>query len=243
MSDHLREPGHLPSRQPGGRRLPRQRRGITPQMVGRYPDFDVLSPSIIRHWDEATRKVVVSRTKLDPSFGFFSAQEVPTLRAFCDTVTEQIEEPRVPVAEMIDHKLAEGKLDGFRYATMPDDRDTWHRSLAGLDWTARERYGREDFPDLPWDARRAVVDALQRGLLTDGPWKELDPGRTFSVLMRAVVSEFYSHPWAWNEIGFAGPAYPRGFMRFGPLSTEEPYETPDRVNLDVVRDVEVRGLP
>ncbi len=33
--------------------------------------------------------------------------------------------------------------------------------------------------------------------------------------MRAVLSEFYSHPWAWNEIGYGGPAYPRGYMRLG----------------------------
>ena len=34
-------------------------------------------------------------------------------------------------------------------------------------------------------------------------------------VMRAVLSAFYSHPWAWNEIGFGGPAYPRGYARFG----------------------------
>ena len=33
--------------------------------------------------------------------------------------------------------------------------------------------------------------------------------------MRAVLSAFYSHPWAWNEIGFGGPAYPRGYARLG----------------------------
>jgi len=24
---------------------------------------------------------------------------------------------------------------------------------------------------------------------------------------------YYSHPWAWDEIGFGGPAYPRAYMR------------------------------
>ena len=67
--------------------------------------------------------------------------------------------------------------------------------------------------------------------------------RTFSVLMRGVLSELYSHPWAWNEIGFGGPAYPRGFMRFGDLSTEEPFESSDRVGIDPVRDTEARDLP
>jgi hypothetical protein len=158
-------------------------------------------------------------------------------------VLEQTKEPRVPVDEMLDAKLAEGKLDGFRYATMPDDREAWRRALAGLDWTAQSRYGAADFPALDGDAQRAVVRDLQRGLLRGGPWDGLDPKRTFSVLMRGVVSEFYSHPWTWSEIGFGGPAYPRGFMRFGKLSTEEPYETADDVDVDPVRDVEARGLP
>ena len=33
--------------------------------------------------------------------------------------------------------------------------------------------------------------------------------------MRDLRRQFYAHPWAWNEIGFGGPAYPRGYARFG----------------------------
>ncbi len=33
--------------------------------------------------------------------------------------------------------------------------------------------------------------------------------------MRSVLAAYYSHPWAWNEIGFGGPAYPRGYARLG----------------------------
>ena len=47
-------------------------------------------------------------------------------------------EPRVPVVEMVDEKLAAGRLDGYQYADMPDDRDTWRLVLAGLDEVARE---------------------------------------------------------------------------------------------------------
>jgi hypothetical protein len=39
--------------------------------------------------------------------------------------------------------------------------------------------------------------------------------------MRAVLSSFYSHPWAWNEIGFGGPAYPRGYARMGAGQRED----------------------
>ena len=48
MGSDFRRADHLPKRRAGGRpdddpyELPRQRRGRTPQMHGRYPDFDVL---------------------------------------------------------------------------------------------------------------------------------------------------------------------------------------------------------
>ena len=38
---------------------------------------------------------------------------------------------------------------------------------------------------------------------------------------------FYSHPAAWNEIGFAGPAYPRGYKNLG-VDRREPFEVPTR---------------
>ena len=39
--------------------LPHQRRGTSPQMRGRYPDYDVLAEA--QHWDEPTRAVVLAR--------------------------------------------------------------------------------------------------------------------------------------------------------------------------------------
>jgi hypothetical protein len=59
--------------------------------------------------------------------------------------------------------------------------------------------------------------------------------------MRTVVAVFYAHPWAWNEIGFGGPAYPRGYIRLG-IGHREPWEAPPEFELDPVRDVEERGL-
>jgi hypothetical protein len=62
--------------------------------------------------------------------------------------------------------------------------------------------------------------------------------------MRYVVQAFYSHPWAWNEIGFGGPAYPRGYAAFGSphLGEREPWEGVESVHYDPVRDAEKWGL-
>ncbi|MEJ7569750.1 MAG: hypothetical protein WKF41_15980, partial [Gaiellaceae bacterium] len=88
MSPDFRDAGHLPKQ--AGRNqmdpdeLPRQRRGTTPQMHGRYPDFDVLA--FTRHWDEQTRTLILNRVSSPPPRRFFNDAEAETLTAFCDTV-------------------------------------------------------------------------------------------------------------------------------------------------------------
>ncbi len=234
----MRDPGHLPKLRPGNQPphpswLPRQQRGTTPQMIGRYPDFDVFDA--VDTWDHATRKVVEERMALSGPLRFFTPEEEPTLRALCDTTLAQDEEPRVSVAEFIDDKLAAGRMDGYQYADMPDDRDTWRIVLRGLDEVARTRYGKDDFAAAEQDTRDAIVDQLAQGKLSGGAWDDVNVSRAWSVCMRMILSGMYSHPWAWNEIGFGGPAYPRGFMRLGPLSTLEPFEKPGAVSADPVR--------
>ena len=50
--------------------------------------------------------------------------------------------------------------------------------------------------------------------------------RLWSVWMRYACAAFYSHPDAWSEIGFGGPAYPRGYKN-AELDAREPWEVPD----------------
>ncbi|ORV07896.1 hypothetical protein AWB95_21015 [Mycobacterium celatum] len=231
---------HLPNLRPDGKPLhpswlPRQRRGKTPQMIGRYPDYDVLST--IESWDEATRKVVLARLEEPGPLRFFDATAEPTLRAFCDTVLAQDGEPRIPVAEFVDAKLADGRLDGFQYDDMPDDRDTWRLVLSGLDEAARDA-GAESFAAADAKTREAIVQRFADAELSGGSWEKINVSRAWSVVMRGALSAFYSHPWSWNEIGFGGPAYPHGFMRLGGVGIREPYETPGATSEDPVETVE-----
>lgn len=231
---------HLPNRRPDRQAphpswLPRQRRGVTPQMIGRYPDYDVFSAR--ETWDPATAAVVDERMshKSGDPLRFFSEAQAPTLRAFCDTCMAQDEDPRVPVAELVDQKLADGRLDGYQYADMPDDRETWQLVLTALDEVASARYGTPVFAALDDDAKVAIVDQFAHGTLTSPTLARLNTKRAWSVCMRMILSAFYAHPWAWNEIGYGGPAYPRGYMRLGPLGVREPHEKPGATAEDPVR--------
>ena len=192
--------------------LPRQRNGITPQMVGRYPDFNVLDEA--DHWDEVTRRVVLERVEHVPAVRFFTRPETVTLGVFCDVVMAQDREPKIPVLQMVDAKMFSGAREGYRYAELPDDGETWRRVAAGLDAAARQ-HGATGFAEATHEVRHEVVRAFADGSLHGEVWDQLQPRRAWSVVMRDVLSAFYSHPWAWNEIGFGGPAYPRGYARLG----------------------------
>ena len=181
-------------------------------MIGRYPDYDVLSAADT--WDAATRKVVLARLEPTRPLRFFTAAEEPTLRAFCDTVLAQDADPRVPVPEMVDAKLADGEFDGYQYADMPDDRETWRMVLAGLDEAARTA-GADSFAAADAEDAGTSSGEFAKAQLDGGAWEKLNVKRAWSVVMRGALGAFYSHPWAWNEIGFGGPAYPRGYMRLG----------------------------
>ena len=105
------------------------------------------------------------------------------------------------------------------------------------DHPAHRRFG-PPFAGCSPAEREAIVDDLAHARLSSGPWEQVNPGRAWSVVMRAALAAFYSHPWAWNEIGFGGPAYPRGFLRLGGpgAAGREPFETPGAFDADPVRE-------
>jgi hypothetical protein len=237
------EPHHLPKLRSGRDpadpyQLPRQRHGLTPQMHGRYPDFNCLAEA--DHWDEATRKVVMSRVEQVPERRFFSEPEFATLSVFCDDVMAQDSDPRIPVLRYVDEKLCAGKLDGYQYADMPDDRDTWRLVARGLD-EAVGLAGHDSYAVAPEELREQTIDAFSEGKLAGGAWQELNVTHAFKVVTRAILSAFYAHPWAWNEIGFGGPAYPRGYARLG-VGLTEAWEGEEALDVDPVADVKERGL-
>jgi Gluconate 2-dehydrogenase subunit 3 len=224
--------------------LPRQRRGVTPGMVGRYPDYDVLEQT--DHWDDVTRELVLARVREVPPLRFFDEREAATLGALLDHLTGQVgEEPKIPVLAYVDEKLFDGSLDGYQYFDMPDDREAWRIVARGFDEEAR-KLGVESFALLSDHDQNELCHRFAKGELYGGEWAKLNVSRAFSLVMRQACAQFYAHPWAWNEIGFGGPAYPRGYSRFGSPhlrnGDDEAWEAQEAYELDPVQDVRVREL-
>ena len=194
----------------------------------RFPGFDPLSQ--IRHWDRVTAEAVTSRTGKPPAIEFFTAEEEACAAPLLDLLLDQRDEPRVPVLQMIDARLAAGQTDGWRYEDMPEDGQAWRDTLSYLDRDAAERCG-TTFARAPQADRAALVQAVQDA----ERWHGLPAKHVWSLWTRYACTAFYSHPAAWAEIGFPGPAYPRGYKNAG-VDKLEPFEVRDaRPAIDPVR--------
>jgi len=211
-------------------RSPAQR-GVTPQGRGRFPGFDSLGQS--QGWDDVTAGVVLARLAPVADRAFFTRDEIAAATALLDRLLGQDEEPRVPVVGMVDVRLAQGETDGWHYDDLPPDGETWRRSLAGLDADARGLHA-AGFAALAVREQAGLVQAVHdRGEEADPRWHGLHAAHLWSLWTRYACAAFYSHPWAWNEIGFGGPAYPRGYKNLG-LDARERWEVADSEAADPV---------
>ena len=62
-------------------------------------------------------------------------------------------------------------------------------------------------------------------------WHGLNAAHVWSLWTRYACTAFYAHPSAWNEIGFPGPAYPRGYKNPG-VDARESFEVADVIPSD-----------
>lgn len=205
-------------------------RPITPQGRGRFDGFDVMQE--IDRWDAVTRKVVLSRLAPGTELKFFNCAEAATASVLLDLLLAQDREPRIPVLALIDARLAAGETDGWHYDDVPEDGEAWRQTLSHLDTDAMTAHG-QAFIELSAQQQATLV----QGVYDADRWHGLPAKQVWSLWTRYACTAFYSHPWAWNEIGFGGPAYPRGYKNLR-VGGREGWEVADRDPDDPVRFAE-----
>jgi Gluconate 2-dehydrogenase subunit 3 len=189
---------------------------------GRYPGFDVTAQA--RHWDPVTAGVVLDRLRIPQKLEFFTPAEQAAAIALCDQLLGQDgASDRIPVDVLVDTRLARAQTDGWRYEDMPEDAQAWRDTLRYLDEDAQQSFGREFARCEPAD-QRTMIQSVQD--LGTGSWHGLNAAHVWSLWTRYACTAFYSHPLLWNEIGFPGPAYPRGYKNAG-VGRREPFEVRD----------------
>jgi hypothetical protein len=184
-------------------------------MSPRYPGYDVMAKRDTPSWNEQTREVIDARVAMDPErHAFLDDHEFGVLKAISARIVPQpSERPPQPVAAMVDEKLATNSLNGYRRAQLPPQREAWRRGLAAIDDEAQRRHG-AGFAQLSARDQDELLSRLQNGDAVSPLWVGLPADLFFKVhVLNDIVSAYYALPCAWNEIGFGGPASPRGYVR------------------------------
>jgi hypothetical protein len=216
---------------------------------GYYTGYSTLAQK--KNWEEATRKVVTERVEKAPPIRFFSQEEAALLGAVIDRVIPQddrAEARTIPTLSILDERLYKNSLNGFRYEDMPPDQEAYKLAITAIEEMAQARF-RESFPDLTVHRQELILKSLHAGKPDPGHpvWQRMPVHRFWGMLMEDCVTAYYSHPWAWDEIGFGGPAYPRGYMRLE-NGLPEPWEKDEQryewsAPVDSLSELEEEGAP
>lgn len=199
---------------------------------GRFPGYDVLAKRNTPSWNQKTREVIDKRLAVPREPRFFTAEEYMTVEAIAARMVPQPGPALIPVAALVDEKLHHDKGDGYRQAGMPRQRDAWRQGVQALDAEARQAHGAE-FRALGAAEQDGLLKDMQAGKLKHEAWGGMEPKTFFKQRMgHDLVHAYYSHPAAWNRIGWGGPASPRGYVRTG-YDERDPWEAAEVKDGDV----------
>jgi hypothetical protein len=197
---------------------------------GYYPGFSTLGQQ--KFWDAATREKILHRVKMDPPIRFFTPEEHRLMEMLAAHILPQDDRDparRIPIVPRIDERLHKGRTPGYRFASMPPDGEAYRLGFKAIEQIARKSY-ECSFHELPWKKQGELLKSIHDGKPKDGAaeiWEKMPIHRYWTLLVQDCVEVYYSHPWAWDEIGFGGPAYPRAYMRLE-HGEPEPWEVEER---------------
>jgi hypothetical protein len=196
---------------------------------GYYPNLNILSQQ--KFWDAKTREVILDRVQNVPLIRFFTTDEADLLVIICEHIIPQSDRDaahRIPIVPWIDKRLFENRHDGYRFADMPPDREAYRLGFQAIQQIAHHLHGCS-FEELLSLEQDRILKTLHdcKPAAADKIWKRIPVHRFWAMLVQDCIEAYYAHPWAWDEIGFGGPAYPRAYMRLE-NGLAEPWESDER---------------
>lgn len=196
---------------------------------GYYPGFSTLKQQ--PYWDSTTSELVRKRMQPPGPLRFFTPAEAQTMLAVVARILPQEDrtaDRRIPILPPIDERLAANRIDGYRYADMPSDQEAYRIAARAFEQMALELHN-ASFHTLPILAQEAILQSVHdaKPKAAKELWSQMNIERFWAALVTDCCTAYYAHPWAWDEIGFGGPAYPRGYMRLEE-GEPEPWEVDEQ---------------
>lgn len=180
-----------------------------------YSAYDVMKES--KEWDAHTRSIVNARLVREHAYGYLTSVEAETLRAWCSLL---MDDPRGEIIQYvinhIDQVLSENKGEGQRKVGTPPIRMLLRQGLKAIDETGWFANSQPFFQLDETNQRNIMLQINNDNYPSTKNWEGIPQKILFQKLLQLSVEAYYAHPLIWSEIGFGGPAYPRGYTLNSP---------------------------
>lgn len=187
-----------------------------------YPAFDVMNEQ--DEWDDHTQTIVTSRLQSNNSFRYLTPLEAETLRRISSLlVDDQTAEVLDFVLDHMDQTLHQSPGESQRKAGVPEASELIRSGLKAIEQGTRTLY-ESSFKDLDAPRQKQYLQQISESIAEPPDvWNSIPQEALFKKLLNLTVESYCSHPKVWSEIGYAGPAYPRGYVR-AQLGQLDPWE-------------------
>jgi len=187
-----------------------------------YPDYDVLA--LQDEWDEHTRDIVLQSLNPPSAMTILNDWEQQMIAAIAQhLIYDNRKEIIAWIVAHIDSELAQPVGESQRKPGTPPQKQLVLEGIQALEHWAHHHSG-QSFLESDAAKQCAILSSLQLGQLpTFDQWNAPLQKDLFTKLAGMVISAYYSHPTVWSEIGYGGPAYPRGYVRIE-LGLVDPWE-------------------
>ncbi|ALS24405.1 MULTISPECIES: gluconate 2-dehydrogenase subunit 3 family protein [Paenibacillus] len=188
----------------------------------RYPSYNVMNEQ--HEWDEHTRKIVNSRLQTFGGHTFLTTVEAEMLRAWCSLLMDDARPEIIQfVLGHIDRSLASGE-ESQRKPGIPPVQELVRQGLQALEAACQSIHTKLFFHLEEKQKKQLMEEVSQGEAVPHEVWRDVPQQVFFQKLLSLSIEAYYSHPEIWSEIGFGGPAYPRGYARMEHLDPWEAKE-------------------
>lgn len=177
-----------------------------------YPSYDVMTEK--DHWDDHTQSIVTARLLREYEYRFLTLVEAEVLRSWC---SQLMGDNRADIIQYvlchIDESLYSDAGEGQRKPGVPPAPQLIRDGVAAIDATAQRLYTNHFFHLNDNEQQQIMSDVSGGTAILPEIWGTVPQKELFVKLLTLTVEAYYSHPTVWSEIGYGGPAYPRGYVR------------------------------
>lgn len=177
-----------------------------------YPSFNVINEKDA--WDDHTQLIVDSRFSASLNYSFLSQQEGAMLSDICSLLMNDDSSEVIQfVVGHIDQTLHSSPGESQRKAGVPAGKELVHHGLQSLEKSALHDHG-TFFLSLDKQEQKQLLHRISEATAEPAAdWSHVPQQPFFQKLLSLTIEAYSSHPKVWSEIGYAGPAYPRGYVR------------------------------